>query len=506
MNPHKTLIFIKPRSSSVKIKRWFYPLIITVSALNLPAQANPNCPFNSSVAETTNVGTFTSYGYANPLDNFATVKQNYAIGNSGYPNHLGVDYMVGESSNVYAICDGVITSDSQDFTYQRTVRKKTLYDSYWDARIILKCNTDNNMLAIYGHVDKQTVSNGSKVKKGKQIAVIAPAYNKSSNRNVALDHLHFGIRVGYTNPFYNGVGFGIATKNVTLIQAEQNGFQDPLNYLCNNPNPLTYFDGAGSLISPTQAKTGGNNDVAIMQAHASIGLPSTVVFQFKKDAVCDHIDISSSPRIDAVIQSKLWDNHLISTAFAGALPMSVPNKGGFTVVAVTSANPLTASVYISAQCKPASSPSVNTAITPISNEVAQFVTLSNDYYWTGSGSIISGLGSGTGKTSDFVPTFDTKKSFTTFQWQTTSSCSKLKLSSTSNINVAFNSITDNEVGLKEWNALDWQKQACIGLPCKISAPSVGKYYIVKVKTDAGAMTGTSGSSSNSGYLNAQCVQ
>jgi murein DD-endopeptidase MepM/ murein hydrolase activator NlpD len=466
---------------------------------------NSRCLSNSSVAVTRNPGVFTTYGYANPLDNFANIQQNYAIGNPKYPDHLGVDYMTPVNSNVYAICDGTITADSQDFTYQRVNRGRGLYSAYWNARIILKCNSGNNLLAIYGHVDQQAVSNGSTVKKGSKIAIIAPAYNSSNVRSSSLDHLHFGIRTGYTNPFYSaGVGFGIATENVSLSQAEQRGFQDPLNYLCSNPiSTITYFDGAGSLISPTQTGVGANSDIAIMQPHADIGTTSTVVFQFKKDTNCDHIDISSTPKIDATIQSKDWQDHLISTAFGVALPVSVSSsKGGFTVVAVTSAIPLTSSVRIDAQCKPISSPRVNAITTSFADEASKLVTLGNDYYWTGTGSIISSLGTGTGKTADVLPTFDTKKSFSSFQWRTTSSCSKLTLSPPAGKTTYFSG-TDSEVSLKLWNSPTWQAQSCTRLPCTIYAPSIGNYYIVKVKTQAGALSGTSGVT-NTGYLNAKC--
>ncbi len=478
----------------MKIKQWLYPLILITTSL--PVYAD----------------NLFGHPVSNYIDQLPNCLYNTKTCASTTRYHTGIDYWNSGSFSPYAKSNDVIVA-AGDGVVEQVNSLGGSNDHGFGNNVIVKHKLSNGqtIYSLYGHLYSidSSIKVGALISKGKQIGIMGASGNGSLTKwsdaigrnNV---HLHFEMKSVATTSDSSYSYWGYVPGS-----PDNYGYYNPNSYIGKIkfvPNPMTYFDGAGSLISPTQAKTGGNNDVAMMQAHASIGLPSTVVFQFKKDAACDHIDISSSPKIDAVIQSKYWSDHLISNTFAGALPMSVSNKGGFTVVAVTSAKPLTYSVSVSAQCKPASSPSVNTAITPISNEVTQLVTLSNDYYWTGSGSIISGLGSGTGKTSDFVPTFDTKKSFTTFQWQTTSSCSKLKLSSTSNINVAFNSITDNEVGLKEWNALNWEKQACIGLPCNISAPSIGKYYIVKVKTDAGAMTGTSGSSNNSGYLNAQCVQ
>jgi surface antigen len=276
-------------------------------------------------------------------------------------------------------------------------------------------------------------------------------------------------------------------------------------YLQDTPTlSRTNFDGAGSLISPQNDVYGGNKDLDIMQPHSNTGTLSTVVFQFKPDSSnCHHVDIYSSPVISAFIQSKFWSDSALSTAFYGTLPMSVAaSSRGYTVVAVTSAAPLTSSVTVQAYCRPASSDNLNKAITFLpDDDSSKAVSLGNNYYWAGTGSVITSLGTGTGKEDDIVPTFDTKKSLVSFQWQPSPSCPKLKLYPTNTTSLTFKE--DNEVSLKLWNEPDssWRRQACGNLPgslpCTIFAPvpKASSYYIVKVKIVAGG-----------GAMRAKCVQ
>jgi|GEM_PF-2935419 len=214
-------------------KRVIVLLTMTFSLILQPQSYADTCPSNSGHNYgVTNPGTFTPYGYADPLGSFSTLTQGYAIGHSGYSTHLGVDFFVPAGKEIFSICDGIVTTDSQDFSYQRTIRGRGLESSYFNSRVIVKCT--NNILAIYGHVDKQAVPTGSEVKKGDSLAVIAPAYSNGSSRNTSLDHLHFGIRSGYSTPYWQSGGFGIANTSVVLSEAQEKGFQDPLNYLCNN--------------------------------------------------------------------------------------------------------------------------------------------------------------------------------------------------------------------------------------------------------------------------------
>jgi len=431
--------------------------------------------------------------------------------------HTGIDYWNSGSSAPYSHSSDIIISIG-DGVIEKINRLSGNDDHGLGNNVIIKHRLLNGevIYSLYAHMYSidSGLQVGNMISKGGRIGIMGASgsgsltkWSDEIGRNNV--HLHFEIKDSAVtnNPVGQSIYYGYTPSSPNGY-----GYHDPNVYIGKVefvPNRIiTSFDGAGSLISPTQTGVGANRDIAIMQPHADIGTTSTVVFQFKKDANCDHVDISSTPNIDAIIQSKYWQDHLISTAFGAALPVSVStSKGGFAVVAVTSAIPRTSSVIINAQCKPISSPRINAVTTPFTDEASQLVTLGDDYYWTGTGSIISSLGTGTAKTADIVPTFDTKKSFSSFQWRTTTACSRLELYPPNNgmtVYLDSSSSAKNEVSLKLWNSPTWQTQSsCTSLPCTISAPSIGEYYIVKVKTNAGALTGTSGVTNN-GYVNAKC--
>jgi hypothetical protein len=263
-----------------------------------------------------------------------------------------------------------------------------------------------------------------------------------------------------------------------------------MSYLSSSSTNLTYFDGAGSLISPSQSGFGANTDIANM--HANPGRTSTAVFQFLNSSdQCHHVDISSSLS-EAIIQVKNWSDHEVLTAYKGTLPISVLNKGTWTVVAVTSTQPLTTDyVSVRAKCKTSSDPLTSSYHNRTALDM-KLIPLDSDYYWTGTGSIMSFLGSGTGKTSDIVPTFYSHKSLSSFQWYASSSCSKLKISG-SGRSGSTSLYGDNEVAIKNWsrNKDGWGGNLCSSLPCTISRPnSIDDFYIVKVKTNANATGGS----------------
>lgn len=208
--------------------------------------AQQQCPSNSGRSYgVTHDYLYSTYGYANFLDNLDTLIQGYGIGSSGYNDHLGVDIFVNAPNTIYAICDGTITNDSEDFTYQKNIRGRKNFSAYWNSRIILKCdkNLDNNdYFAIYMHVDKQKVANNTHVDMGMSIGEITPAWVDDKKLDPSKDHLHFGIRAGHTSPFWfsNGIShLGIAPTNVSLEEAKNNGYQDPLTYICSNPKSIS---------------------------------------------------------------------------------------------------------------------------------------------------------------------------------------------------------------------------------------------------------------------------
>jgi len=382
--------------------------------------------------------------------------------------------------------------------------------------------TNLGTLASYGYDNGLNWTDGGNVLKlaatisGTSITFIVAKQDGSAFQYDGIMTIRAGAYYGcvanlntYAWSYNKGDSFTAATYDLAYYTDEQGGLEagkvwyaaagQPTTY-CDGMSPnyysgalslipssssssLTFFDGAGSLISPTQSGSGANNDQDRMHPHPD--KLSTVVFQFKKDSVCDHVDISSSPTIDALIQAKDWSNEKVSKAFGGTLPMSVPNQGSWTVVAVTSTKPLTQSINIYARCKSSASPVVNNIVTPFSSDESKWITLDNDFFWAGTGSVMSHLGTGTGKTQDVIPVFSSKKSIGSFQWKSSSSCNKLRLSGDNGITLGTG------VAVKRWSDSTWTDYSseCSSLPCTIPVPSYD-YYIVGIMADASGITGS----------------
>jgi surface antigen len=273
-------------------------------------------------------------------------------------------------------------------------------------------------------------------------------------------------------------------------------------------NESGIFDGAGSLVSPTENIAGGNYDIALMHPHSPNN--STVVFQWLYDEdYCSQIDLFSYPtNLDVVVKAKGWNEHLIQKAFkvtlnaygsGGGITLKRPDiENDWTTLAVTSQKPIDKKIKIIAICKKSSEP-FNQG-NRVNIEKPNLVDVTHDYYWTGTGSIISILENrnfdSAGVGLDYAVTLkDSKhKSFTSFQWYASDSCSQLKIKGYNE-----NKSSVNEVKIKLWDAKDWSDTMCgTSLPCVISAPKLDRYYIIKVKSEPDAI--------KSGYLKAECIQ
>jgi hypothetical protein len=268
------------------------------------------------------------------------------------------------------------------------------------------------------------------------------------------------------------------------------------------------FDGAGSLVSPTEKTAGGNYDYAIMHPHSPKN--STVVFQWFYDIdSCSQIDLFSYPNnLDVIVKAKAWDKHKIQKAFNVTLnnydPSDLSNgvtlkrpdtNTPWTTLAITSKQPIGGATHIIARCKE------NSESFKYGNRVditPTLVDVTHSYYWTGTGSIISTLenrnfeNAGVGR--DVAVTYKSNNSLTSFQWLSSNNCSKLKIKSYDG-SVAH----INEIKIKKWDTKDWKSTSCgSSLPCTISAPVVGNYYILKIKSKANAI--------KSGGLIAECIE
>lgn len=274
------------------------------------------------------------------------------------------------------------------------------------------------------------------------------------------------------------------------------GFVNPLSFITTtypfNESTSGIFDGAGSLVRPQKSCYGCDKDIATMHPHNGIG--STVVFQWRYDEnSCDHVDITSDQLIDVVIQSKGWADHLTEKSISGSISkyssisLAKSSNSTWTTFAVTSKSPISFANNISATCKTTSSPlSTGTSITN------NLVDVTYDYFWTGTGSLISGLmssDSGVGVDNDIAVTFSTKKSLTSFQWLSSDSCQNIELSG-SNYN------SDADVQVKIWNQPnDSYQYRCSYFPCTVWGVQNNAYHVIKIKSDAGAV---------GGRINARC--
>jgi len=267
----------------------------------------------------------------------------------------------------------------------------------------------------------------------------------------------------------------------------------------NSSTTSGIFDGAGSLVSPKDDCWGCDKDEARMQPHNGVG--STVVFQWWYDKdICSQIDLIANEDIDVVVRAKGWNKHLTEKEFKvtlGQNPITLkrPNvNNDWTTLAITSIKPVTDTTPIYALCKTSSDEYKKGNRETSGNP--SLVDVTSNHYWTGTGSIISQATPRPkypyGVSKDDAVTFKTKKSLTSFQWDTTN-CNDIEVS-----NDGTNKYTDAIVDIKPWYESSWNKEICKSLPCKIHRGGEA-YYIIKVKTKPNAIK-------QNKFLHAECIK
>jgi Peptidase family M23 len=456
--------------------------------------------------------TFTSWGYADPLDSFTSKTLSRSFFSTSYHNdlsleHTGVDIMTSAGTAVYSICDGSVY-ESQDYDYQRQVRGRDQYDSYYNSRLVIRCDgTSAPFLAIYMHINSAIIS--GRVQKGQLIASITGSYNNSNIRNSGNDHLHFGINVNANYSCCTPYGWGIAPYNTTRAQAEIAGFRDFYDYLSTNPNfnkfPVSFFDGAGSLVAPSmlgacavQGGFGCKKDVVKMHPHAQ---PSTAVFQVLRTiGQCDSVRITGLT--GAYITVKGWSEGYpgsskldsAMTVYKSVFPAEIPLSLGHSwhLISVTSLAPVPAGQTrdVTVDCQIGGPfASTNTDIAPAngnrgSNLDAVIPKLSNGSYWAGNGSLISFSShfghpdtiDGYGKTKDVAKKFLSLPSKSIFQSYTSgTTCKYIELRRDDNVRQGA------EVNWKPWNFANWTGVS-VQLPYTVTLSD--GYNIITVDTSS----------------------
>jgi hypothetical protein len=253
--------------------------------------------------------------------------------------------------------------------------------------------------------------------------------------------------------------------------------------------PIGIFDGAGSLISPNESCWGCDKDEARMHPHYPRG--STVVFQWVYDKeTCEHIDIYADRDLEVVIRAKNWSSDKTESAVKGVVgrdkPISIKStnlRDLWSNIAVTSTSPVSETVKIVAYCKRDIDPIHRYGIVEFEKNL---VYLTQNYFWAGTGSLITKAtardfdSSGIGK--DFALSLSKYRSFTSFQWYTSNQCPSIT------IKEYGSSSKIDEIKIKEWSSKNWSENLCSSLPCTINAPTIDNYYIIKVKREPDVTT------------------
>jgi hypothetical protein len=300
----------------------------------------------------------------------------------------------------------------------------------------------------------------------------------------SLETIYHTFYVYRNNSYYNSLG-GISIK------------------VSNNSNAIAelkgIFDGAGSLVSPNESCYGCNEDIAKMHPHYEAS--SIVVFQWLYDNLsCKEVDITADRMIETIIKAKVWNEHSTQKSFKvtlGTNPVTLkkPSEEDWTTFAITSTKPVNSSILIKAECKGYDEPFYSgSAISYDKN----LVELNNNYFWMGTGSIISSATergvNAYGVQRDLAITSNSKNSLTSFQWYASDDCPKLKILDRNNANVNIDGIY-----IKGWSSSTWSSNQCSVLPCILNTPNgLDSYYIIKVKSKKNSIP--------SGKLGAICIE
>lgn len=405
----------------------------------------------------------------------ANVFKDYV--SSTYPYHPGVDINWGYKNkdlgkSVYAIACGKVVEvkDMGKLAYgimiEHNINEKTYYSAYV-------------------HVNS-LVSEGDFIREGDEIATLADisAAGLSS-------HLHFEIRDTFTGTWYpNSVGTTGYYSSTSKI--DNNGFLDPISFLntyANKSGACSYFDGAGSLINAPTEGWGYNKDMAKMHSH---DIPSTVVFQAKRNGSCNSVEISSSPNksLNVAVKLKAWDENIIEDSYIVKLPTIINLNKTWNTIAVISKEKLSSSEYITMKCNSNAAMSKSGFNDAQPSKDYSLVGFQGKYYWSGNGSLIAGKYTGNtfGKDIDYVSVFYDKKSLMAFQWLPTDNCQELQISELDSY--GGNNLPVS-ISMKKWDEDETKwKNKCSKIPCIINRPN-NDYYLIKIKNspEEGAYNG-----------------
>ncbi|MBF0103051.1 MAG: M23 family metallopeptidase [Desulfobacterales bacterium] len=449
--------------------------LVSISLYTITANAS-----TSQVANALFKGVSTNYDY-----NTWGVSSSSTCGYIG--GHTGIDiqttYGADPSRNAifYSLTRGIVKK-----TYASGANGICVYDK----------NNPNPITAIYLHASEIFVAENQYVDVGTALG------RQGCVGYCTGAHVHFEVRKGEQ------------TSAACNFSDTVDPVATAMSYMSMSIIPLSYIDGAGSLVAPEYSGYGGSKDIVILHPHGTYN--STGLFQvLYKVNYCQSVTLDGLK--SAYISVKEWSEQFPgqnkdsrSTIYkATSLPVNIPLiQGKWHTISVTTTAPVPEgdSRELTLTCSPntvSSLPSNLQKIAPSSSEITgnEDIVLTpfpDDYYWSGNGSVISNISTdhNTCITEDVAITLnDSKKSLILFQIFPTNSCNKIKISSNlSNLNA--------NISWKKWYvndvSSDWRTGRDMVLPCTLTL-TTGDYWIIKVKPD-NVNLGTGQ------YIYAECVQ
>lgn len=345
----------------------------------------------------------------------------------------------------------------------------------YGKEVIVRSSDNPSFAMRYAHLDTVYVSNGDVVNTGSPLGTVG-------NSGTDCAHLHLVLYKNLDSGALTRLKKGNSPKSLyggADIYAAK-FYSDAVTGENVSSTNAGIFDGAGSLVNPSQECYGCDRDIAVMHPHPGAG--STVVFQWLYSGEkCEFLDITADKDVNVIIKSKFWEDHFTENSFKTTLsntPISFNKSGSWTTFAITSIDSIPSETRVTAKCQKPNDTFHNGSRTPMDPD---FVDVTYNYYWTGTGSIISQANrTGYGVRYDIAATFQTKKSLTSFQWYSSDSCNRLGLSDGTSAN------HNASVSIKPWDFKKFE-QVCSSLPCDIIKPS--GYYVIKIKSNANEFSG-----------------
>ena len=259
------------------------------------------------------------------------------------------------------------------------------------------------------------------------------------------------------------------------------------------------FDGAASIVDPTNDSFGGAYDLAKMQPHTD--KTSTVVFQWftgKNYDNCKYLKLFTpdySDSIDVKIYIKNWKDvkpfKVLKTKLdSNGIYLEKPkNSVKWLNIAVQSENPISSPDGITVRAECVSFKGQSNSYQEID---ADYVKVDDGYIWSGTSSLISFIPTYKerfGVNKDYIVTTpsSTGKTMATVQWFAGESCKTVKISYKGR-NSTF--VLD-KIRYKQWDSDSWIDAGCNSLPCEIDS-SYTQYFILEILGNANIYKGTEG--------------